>query len=181
MAYYTTETEVCQTTNVELEIEITVQDQDGNEFECDIDGNDLELRAQIDTSKIKEEMEEVVREDLRQEVEDQYISDIAESINPFNELADLIAKVGNAYKIRQERSQTSLHIANNRNFDKSNEITRLKDEKEVLEGIVDALKLRVNVLTKEAEHKVHSLTENSEFGEVPAKIKVHLDPPKEDK
>ena len=173
MAYYTTETEV--TADVSLDIE------DGNEFECDIDGRDLELTAQIDTSKIKEEMEEEVREDLRQEVESQYISDIAESINPFNELADLIGKVGNSYKIRQERSKELVLDANGRNFELKNQINKLRDEKEVLEGIVDALKLRVNVLTKEAEHKVHSLAENSEFGEFPAKIKVHLDPPKEDK
>ena len=179
MAYYTAETEV--TADVSLEIEVTVQDQDGNEFECEIDGRDLEITAQIDTSKIKEEMEEEVREDLRQEVESQYISDIAESINPFNELADLIAKVGNSYSLRQNRIKDNTNLSIERNRMKSDEITKLRDEKEVLEGIVDALKLRVNVLTKEAEHKVHSLTENSEFGEVPAKIKVHLDPPKEDK
>ena len=54
MAYYTAETEV--STDVSLDIEVTVQDQDGNEFECDIDGSHLELIAQIDTSKIKDEM-----------------------------------------------------------------------------------------------------------------------------
>lgn len=176
MAYYTAETEV--TADVSLDIEVTVQDQDGNEFECEIDGSHLELTAQIDTSKIKDEMMEEVRDDLQKEVHDQYLSDFAESINPFNELADLMSQVGAAYKIRQERSKELVLDANGRNFELRTQITKLRDEKEVLEEIVDALKLRVNVLTKEAGHKVHSLAENSEF---PAKIKVHLDPPKEDK
>ena len=179
MAYYTTETEV--TADVSLEIEVTVQDQDGNEFECDIDGRDLELTAQIDTSKIKEEMEEEVREDLRQEVESQYISDIAESINPFNELAGLMGKVGAAYKIRQERSKELVLDANGRNFELRTQITKLRDEKEVLAQTVDALKAHISNQDGEVD-RLKELS-GSMADEIKAlqTLKIHLDPPKEDK
>jgi len=177
MAIFSTETEV----TAELDIEVTVTDQDGNEFKCEIDGNDLNLSAQIDTSKIKDEMEEEVREDLQKEVEDQYISDIAESINPFNELADLIAKVGNAYKIRQERSKEMVLDANGRNFELRTQITKLRDEKEVLAQTVDALKAHISNQDGEVD-RLKELS-GSMADEIKAlqTLKIHLDPPKEDK
>ena len=202
MAYYTAETEV--STAVSLDIEVTVQDQDGNEFECDIDGSHLELIAQIDTSKIKDEMMEEVRDDLQKEVHDQYLSDFAESLNPFNELADLMSQVGAAYKIRQERSRdaitsskASLNIAHKSNFELKTQISRLKDEKDVLDQTVEALQLQVEKLRaglveyerlnderlKSAEQAKEE--PYGEFGNVHTptvhELKIHLDPPKEDK
>ena len=156
MAYYTTETEV--TADVSLDIEVTVQDQDGNEFECDIDGRDLELTAQIDTSKIKEEMEEEVREDLRQEVEDQYISDIAESVNPFTEIANLLNKVGNSYSLRQNRIKDNTKLSIDRNLIKSDVINGLKSENVALRREVEELKSRLSEV-----------------------VTIKIDPPKEDK
>ena len=144
MAHYTAETEV--TTDVSLDIEVTVQDQDGNEFECNIEGNYLELTAQIDTSKIKEEVEEEVRDELRQEVEDQYISDIAESVNPFTEIANLLNKVGNSYSLRQNRIKENTKLSIERNLMKSDEITGLKSENVALRREVEELNTRLSAV-----------------------------------
>ena len=142
MAIFSTETEI--TTDVAFDIEVTVQDQDGNEFECNIEGNDLELCAQIDTSKIKEEVEEEVRDELRQEVEDQYIADIAESINPFTEIANLLNKVGNSYSLRQNRIKENTKLSIERNLMKSDEITGLKSENVALRREIEELKSRLS-------------------------------------
>ena len=147
MASFSTETEV--TTDVALDIEVTVQDQDGNNIDCDIDGNDLELCAKIDTSDIKEELED----ELRQEVEDQYISDIAESINPFAEIVDLLNKVGKGYLTRQERVKHNTKLSVERNLVKSDVITGLRAENEVLQQTVVSLKEQVERLVQAAVDK----------------------------
>ena len=147
MASFSTETEV--TTDVALDIQVTVQDQDGNNIDCDIDGNDLELCAKIDTSDIKEELED----ELRQEVEDQYISDIAESINPFAEIVDLLNKVGKGYLTRQERVKHNTKLSVERNLVKSDVITGLRAENEVLQQTVVSLKEQVERLVQAAVDK----------------------------
>jgi len=144
MAFFSTETEV--TTDVALEIEVTVQDQDGNNIDCDIDGNDLELCAQIDTSSIKEELED----ELREEVEDKYISDIAESVNPFAEIANLLNKVSKGYAMRQERAKHNTKLSVERNLVKSDVITGLRAENEVLQQTVVSLKEQVERLVQAA-------------------------------
>jgi|10_taG_2_1085330.scaffolds.fasta_scaffold52150_4 hypothetical protein len=149
MASFSTETEVTTDVAVALDIEVTVQDQDGNNIDCDIDGNDLELRAQIDTSNIREELED----ELRQEIEDQFVSDIAESINPFQELADLLAKTGRSYEMRQNRIKANTKLSNERNLVKSDVITGLRAENEVLQQTVVSLKEQVERLVKAAADK----------------------------
>ena len=155
MAIFTTETEV--TTDVVLDIEVTVQDQDGNEIECDVDGNDLELCVQINIQKIKEELEEEVRDELRQEIEDQFVADIAESVNPFQELADLLAKTGRFYEMRQNRIKANTKLSIERNLMKSDVITGLKTENVALRREVEELNTRLSAV-----------------------VTIKIDPPKED-
>ena len=160
MASFSTETEV--TTDVALDIEVTVQDQDGNNIDCDIDGNDLELRAQIDTSNIREELED----ELRQEIEDQFVADIAESINPFAEIVDLLNKVSKGYAIRQERVKHNTKLSVERNLVKSDVINGLKAENEVLQQTVVSLeekveKLRGGLMEYERLHDERRLAEEA--------------------
>jgi hypothetical protein len=155
MAIFSTETEV--TTDVALDIEVTVQDQDGNDIECDVDGNDLEICVQINIQRIKEELEEEVREELRQEVEDQFIADMAESVNPFQELADLLAKAGVSYMSRQNRIKENTKLSIERNLMKSDVITGLKTENVALRREVEELNTRLSAV-----------------------VTIQIDPPKED-
>ena len=155
MAIFSTETEV--TTDVVLDIEVTVQDQDGNEIECDVDGNDLELCVQINIQKIKEELEEEVRDELRQEIEDQFVADIAESVNPFTEIANLLNRVGNSYSLRQNRIKENTKLSVERNLMKSDVITGLKTENVALRREVEELNTRLSAV-----------------------VTIKIDPPKED-
>ena len=155
MAIFTTETEV--TTDVVLDIEVTVQDQDGNEIECDVDGNDLELCVQINIQKIKEELEEEVKDELRQEIEDQFVADIAESVNPFTEIANLLNRVGNSYSLRQNRIKENTKLSVERNLMKSDVITGLKTENVALRREVEELNTRLSAV-----------------------VTIKIDPPKED-
>ena len=136
MAIFSTETEV--TTDVALDIEVTVQDQDGNDIECDVDGNDLEICVQVNTQRIKEE--------LRQEVEDQFIADMAESVNPFQELADLLAEAGVSYMSRQNRIKENTKLSIERNLMKSDVITGLKTENVALRREVEELNTRLSAV-----------------------------------
>ena len=144
MAIFSTETEV--TTDVVLDIEVTVQDQDGNEIECDVDGNDLELCVQINIQKIKEELEEEVKDELRQEIEDQFVADIAESVNPFTEIANLLNRVGNSYSLRQNRIKENTKLSIERNLMKSDVITGLKTENVALRREVEELNTRLSAV-----------------------------------
>ena len=155
MAIFSTETEV--TTDVALDIEVTVQDQDGNNIDCEIDGNDLELCAQINIQKIKEELEEEVRDELRQEIEDQFVADIAESVNPFTEIANLLNRVGNSYSLRQNRIKENTKLSVERNLMKSDVITGLKTENVALRREVEELNTRLSAV-----------------------VTIKIDPPKED-
>ena len=155
MAIFSTETEV--TTDVALDIEVTVQDQDGNDIECDVDGNDLEICVQINIQRIKEELEEEVRDELRQEIGDQFVADIAESVNPFQELADLLAKTGRFYEMRQNRIKANTKLSIERNLMKSDVITGLKTENVALRREVEELNTRLSAV-----------------------VTIKIDPPKED-
>jgi len=159
MAIFSTETEV--TTDVALDIEVTVQDQDGNDIECEIDGNDLELCVQINIQKIKEELEDEVkdevRDELRQEIEDQFVADIAESVNPFAEIADLLLRVGNSYSLRQNRIKENTKLSIERHSMKSDMIIGLKTENAELRREVEELNTRLSAV-----------------------VTIKIDPPKED-
>ena len=118
MANYTTEEEI--TVSAEIDLEITVQDQDGNEIECDVDGYGFSLTAQIDTQSIKDNMLDDVREEirdelrdelkdeLREEIEGELLMDIVGNENPFIALEILIAKMAVLSKPIVERRLTSI-------------------------------------------------------------------------
>ena len=90
---------------------------------------------------------------MRQEIEDQFVADIAESINPFAEIVDLLNKVSKGYAIRQERAKHNTKLSVERNLVKSDVINGLRAENEVLQQTVVSLKEQVERLIQAAVDK----------------------------
>lgn len=152
MSNYTTEEEI--TVSAEIDLEISVQDQDGNEIECDIDGYGFSLTAQIDTQSIKDNMVDEVREEIKDELRDelkdelelelqqefkaQLCKDIATADSPINALSGMLSliaiehdKVNNVMNESIAKSGTRLH-------EQAQEIQDLKSSVASKEGAIDS-------------------------------------------
>ena len=136
MANYTTEEEI--TVTAEIDLEITVQDQDGNEIDCDIDGYGFSLTAQIDTQSIKDNMLDDIKDELRDELRDelelelqqefkaQLCKEIATADNPIQVLSDMLSVIADHHDRRVSNTLNEISTAKTKLADQAEEILMLK-------------------------------------------------------
>ena len=197
MASYTTEEEI--TVTAEIDLEITVQDQDGNEIECDVDGYGFSLTAQIDTQSIKDNMLDDVREEIRDalrdelqeelqnEFKDQLCKEIANADNPIQVLSGMLSFVADQYEGVSNAMNAAISTAKTNLADQAEEIRTLKHnvvEKDLAidnqRASIESLQRREIEIGKTLEQ---ARGEASAIVDAPTvhELKIHIDPPKEDK
>ena len=203
MASYTTEEQI--SVDAEIDLEITVQDQDGNEIECDVDGYGFSLTAQIDTQSIKDNMLDDVREEIRDELrdelqeelqnefKDQLCKEIANADNPIQVLSGMLSIIADHHE-GVSNTLNEISTAKTKLADQAEEILMLKCSVASKEGAIDSQnqviqKLQVR-LDEGSEVKIKALQtlekareEASAIVDTPTvhELKIHIDPPKEDK
>ena len=96
MARYTTVEDI--TIEKVLDVNINVQDQDGNDIECDIDGHGLTLTAQINTRTIREELREEVLDECLNQAKETLIREMALSKNPIRTLSGMLSITADQYE-----------------------------------------------------------------------------------
>ena len=151
MAHFTTDEEI--TVSAEIELEITVQDQNGNDIECDIDGYGFSITAQIDTQSIKDNMVDEVREEIKDELRDelkdelelelqqefkaQLCKDIATADSPFNALSGILSLIAIEHDKVNNVMNESIAKSNTRLHEQSEEVLTLKDSITSLGATID--------------------------------------------
>lgn len=128
MASYRTEEQI--NVDAEIELDITVQDQDGNEIDCDIEGYGFELTAQIDTQYIKDNLLDEVKEKARDELEDVFkdnlISNMANADSPMRALSGMISVIADHHDRLIENTCATMAKLNERLKEQAQEIQDLK-------------------------------------------------------
>jgi len=133
MASYTTTEEI--TVDAEIDLEINVQDQDGNDIVCDIDGYGLTLTAQIDTETIKEAVREEIKDELRDELklelQDDFKADLCREIahadSPLKVLSGMLSIIGDEHDRLNNQINETISKSNTRLADQAQDIRILKD------------------------------------------------------
>lgn len=152
MGSYTTEEEI--TVSAEIDLEISVQDQDGNEIDCDIDGYGFSLTAQIDTQSIKDNMLDEVREEIKDELrdelrdelqeelqnefKDQLCKEIANADNPIQVLSGMLSLIAIEHDKVNNVMNEAISNANTRLANQSEEIQTLQCSVASKEGAIDS-------------------------------------------
>ena len=152
MSNYTTEEEI--TVSAEIDLEISVQDQDGNEIDCDIDGYGFSITAQIDTQSIKDNMVDEVREEIKDELRDelkdelelelqqefkaQLCKDIATADSPINALSGMLSLIAIEHDKVNNVMNESIAKSNTRLHEQSEEVLTLKDGITSLGATIDS-------------------------------------------
>jgi len=185
MASYTTTEEI--SVDAEIDLEITVQDQDGNEIECDVDGYGFSLTAQIDTQSIKDNMLDDVREEIRDELRDelkdelelelqqefkaQLCKDIATADSPINALSGMLSLIAIEHDKVNNVMNESIAKSNTRLHEQSEEVLTLKDGITSLGATIDSqnqviqkLQVRLDEGSEAKEEAVGRIS--GEFGKV---------------
>ena len=185
MASYTTTEEI--SVDAEIDLEITVQDQDGNEIECDVDGYGFSLTAQIDTQSIKDNMLDDVREEIRDELRDelkdelelelqqefkaQLCKEIAGADSPINALSGMLSLIAIEHDKVNNVMNESIAKSNTRLHEQSEEVLTLKDGITSLGATIDSqnqviqkLQVRLDEGSEAKEEAVGQIS--GEFGKV---------------
>ena len=124
MASYRTEEQI--SVDAEIDLDITVQDQDGNEIDCDIEGYGFELTAQIDTQYIKDNLLDEVKEEAEDVFKDNLISNMANADSPMRALSGMISVIADHHDRLIERNRSIMAKLNERLAGQVQEIEDLK-------------------------------------------------------
>ena len=193
MASYTTEEEI--TVTAEIDLEITVQDQDGNEIECDVDGYGFSLTAQIDTQSIKDNMLDDIKDELRDELrdelqeelqnefKDQLCKEIANADNPIQVLSGMLSIIADHHEGVSNTLNASISTAKTKLADQADEIRILKHNVVEKDLAIDNQRASIESLQRREAELEKEIAERPFFSpsEIPEKITIKIDPPKEDK
>jgi len=196
MASYTTEEEI--TVTAEIDLEITVQDQDGNEIECDVDGYGFSLTAQIDTQSIKDNMLDDIKDELRDELRDELqeelkgefkselFKEIALADNPIQVLSGMLSFVADQYEGVSNAMNAAISTSKTRLADQADEIRTLKHNVVEKDLAIDSQNqvIQKQQVRLDATHATleKAREEASAIVDTPTvhELKIHIDPPKED-
>jgi hypothetical protein len=162
MSYYTTTEEI--TVDAEIELEISVQDQNGNDIECDIDGHGFSLTAQIDTQSIKDEMLDEVREEIKDELRDELRDELKEELreefkaelyqeiatadSPINALSGMLSLIAIEHDKVNNVMNESIAKSNTRLHEQSEEIRILKHNVAVEKDLIDNQRASIDSLQR---------------------------------
>jgi len=109
MADYEFTTEVEVTAEAEIEVDITVQDAiTGEEIDCDAEGYGSDITVSVDLSDLREQIVEIVKEELYEDIKSEQIAEIGNAISPMKALAEFILLVDNVAKVNKERTDDRL-------------------------------------------------------------------------
>jgi chromosome segregation ATPase len=197
MASYTTEEEI--TVTAEIDLEIAVQDQDGNDIECDVDGYGFSLTAQIDTQSIKDNMLDDVREEIKDELRDELRDELQEELkgefkselckeianadSPMRQLAFLFSDIADHHEGVSNTLNASISTAKTKLADQADEIRILKHNVVEKDLAIDNQRASIESLQRREAELEKEIAERPFFSpsEIPEKITIKIDPPKEDK